>query len=143
VRSLSKYMLLGIFIAFYCAQLSSTHYDEQKTNELMNYLTELVRTLDAAQVKPCPRELLQRVKEYIAQGANPNISDDINGSSAIHFAAEAGDVSLLEFLLLHNVDIESKNFYKFTPLHWAARFGHIKFVKRLITLGANISAHCE
>ena|GEM_PF-2401459 len=143
MKSLSISVLLGISIIVYSAQLFCANYNEQKTNKLKNYLTRLVKRVRIANIPPSPEELSATVKECVEQGANPNIADSINGSRAIHFAAEAGDISLIDFLLLHGVDIESKTSEHLTPLHWAAWNGHYELVTRLIALGANIEAKSD
>jgi len=67
----------------------------------------------------------------------------------LHWAAENGHLSVVEYLVTHNADINAIG-YRFdfftcyqTPLHLAIRYNHIYFVDFLINQGANINATDE
>ena len=80
-----------------------------------------------------------RIKKYIKQGADPNIRSSLK-SAPIHFAAENGDIDLIEFLVLdHGVPIDI-TWNNMTLLMLATRRGYSKAVVRLVDLGAKIDA---
>ncbi|HXW52471.1 MAG TPA: ankyrin repeat domain-containing protein, partial [Myxococcota bacterium] len=80
-----------------------------------------------------PIEFSPIVKSLIEAGADPNtINNSGNGSCPLHFAAEAGDVDLIDFLLEHGANIESEGMENVTPLYFACKNGHEKAAVRLI-----------
>ena len=58
---------------------------------------------------------------------------DKNGSSLLHYAAGCDDIEICKYLLQLNMNanIQSTN-NKRTPLHWAARNGHLDICKLLV-----------
>ena len=61
-------------------------------------------------------------------------------SSALNFAARAGNVEAAEILLSHGADVNHVGIDKSTPLHDAASNGQLEMVKYLTENGANINA---
>ena len=59
-------------------------------------------------------------------------AEDINGSSALHFAVESGVTEIVEVLLLNGADPIAQKKNEVTPLHIAARNGHIEIAKYLL-----------
>jgi len=57
---------------------------------------------------------------------------DIHGSTALHFAVESGVTDIVEVLLLHRADPIAQKDNEVTPLHIAARNGHIEIAKCLL-----------
>lgn len=84
------------------------------------------------------------------QGAN--VSEAIDGRTALHFAAETGNEEIITALLQAGggVDTESydvgednwqkKFFAGRTPLHWAAQNGHLVVAQVLLEHGARVNA---
>ena len=63
------------------------------------------------------------------------------GKYKLHDAAQNGDVDEVRRLVGEKFDINGRDEPNtFTALHWAARLGHIKVVKFLISSGADINA---
>ena len=71
---------------------------------------------------------------------------DEKGYTALHYAAFGGDISKVkELLLISGVDIDcpsgnrsrSEDKMRNTPLHWAARGGHLEVAELLIEAGAD------
>jgi len=58
----------------------------------------------------------------------------------LHFSAENGHLSVVEYLVNQKADIKSKDKDDLTPLHWAARFGHLSVVEYLVNQKADINA---
>ena len=59
-------------------------------------------------------------------------AEDIHGSSALHFAVESGVKDIVEVLLLNGSDPIAQKKNEVTPLHIAARNGHIEIAKYLL-----------
>ena len=60
--------------------------------------------------------------------------------SALHNAAQRGDIELVKSLISKGANVNAKNSIELTPLHLAAAFGHIEVVEYLISKGADINA---
>lgn len=75
------------------------------------------------------------VQVLIDAGANPSALES-NGT-ALHAAAAANDIEMIDFLLKHNVSIDIVDEYGNTPLHAAVRAGKPEAVQRLLRLGAD------
>ena len=59
-------------------------------------------------------------------------AEDIHGSSALHYAVESGVTEIVEVLLLNGADPIAQKKNEVTPLHIAARSGHIEIAKYLL-----------
>lgn len=95
----------------------------------------------AAKVKGSTHdEVRVRVLEKLhAKGANPD-SQDIDGKSALHFAAENGNTVLVEHLIdFRRVDKNLKDDNGYNALVHAAMHGHPKAADRLMKRGLNKS----
>ncbi len=60
-----------------------------------------------------------------------------NGLAPLHYAAEAGDLSLLKFLVAKGADVKKENLYGIAPIVDAASNGHLEVVKFLLERGAS------
>ena len=79
------------------------------------------------------------VEKFLQAGAMVNLQTR-NGNTALHFAANMGDLSKMEVLLKHGADVEKAlNKKGQTPLFNAIRSGKYSAVKLLIDNGANVS----
>ena len=58
----------------------------------------------------------------------------------LHLASQYGHIAVVQCLINHGADIDSKTKEKFTPLHKSARNGHLNVVQFLVTHGADINA---
>lgn len=63
--------------------------------------------------------------------------DDINGRTALHEAASAGRLSLVEACLGKGVSAAQADVYGRQPLHYAAMNGHAGVCRKLLEAGAN------
>ena len=52
-------------------------------------------------------------------GADLSVPHRLNGSTAIHFAAQSGHVELVERLVALGCNVNAKNFESLSPLYWA------------------------
>lgn len=64
------------------------------------------------------------------------------GMAAIHWAACHGNIGALRWILQH-IHIDSPSKHSCTPLHYAAKKGHLKVVQELLLRGANVNAICS
>jgi len=58
----------------------------------------------------------------------------------LHYAAQQGHLSVVEYLVNQKADINAKGHYDWTPLHWAAEKGHLSVVEYLVNQKADINA---
>lgn len=62
------------------------------------------------------------------------------GKTALHISAERGNVGIVRFLLLHGIDINTRDDSGRTALHYAAHGAYIDIVSELLVAGADIEA---
>ncbi len=80
------------------------------------------------------------VRELLRDGADVNAAQG-DGMSALHWAADRGDVELLDVLLVAGAEIQSATrIGEYTPLHIAARNAHLGAVQTLLEAGADVHA---
>jgi len=83
---------------------------------------------------------LEGVRALLREGADVNAAQG-DGMSALHWAAERGDMDLMEVLLYAGAELEaSTRIGQYRPLHIAARNGNSEALDRLIAAGAEISS---
>jgi len=61
----------------------------------------------------------------------------------LHVAAQRGDLSRIERLIVDGSDVNAFDSLGMTPLHWAAKGEHLDEVAFLIKHGADVNAHHE
>ncbi|CAD8173722.1 unnamed protein product [Paramecium octaurelia] len=66
-------------------------------------------------------------------------SKDLNGNTALHFAAKNGNTHLAQALLYKDIQIDEQNEDKMTPLLMSAYYGKLETLQILINVGANIN----
>lgn len=89
---------------------------------------------DAAEERNLPR-----VQALLAEGANPD-APQIDGMTALHWAAYRDDLPLARLLLENGADVAPKNRYGVTPLSMAALEGSGPLVDLLLENGADPNA---
>ncbi|MGE0010135.1 MAG: ankyrin repeat domain-containing protein [Candidatus Babeliales bacterium] len=83
----------------------------------------------------------EEVEQLLATGINVN---DYEGESALHAAAQKGDLALAKLLLEHGADVHAKSYEAgWTPLHQAAAFGHLALLELLVAHGANVQEETQ
>ncbi|KTG38386.1 hypothetical protein cypCar_00013928 [Cyprinus carpio] len=79
-------------------------------------------------------------------GLEPGFSNDevLNIRYPLHRACRDGDVGALCSLLQRSTDqadlLTEDSFYGWTPIHWAAHFGKLECVTRLVQVGCEVNA---
>ncbi|XP_042833122.1 ankyrin repeat domain-containing protein 18B-like [Panthera tigris] len=77
------------------------------------------------------------VNILLENGAYPNIRD-VSGNTALHYAAFGDNISIIEKLLLYNVNTEARNKDNITPLLVAVNENKQQIVEVLVEKAANI-----
>lgn len=85
---------------------------------------------------------LDRVKEYVRAGF-PLSAYNLQGDTALHLAARAGNHDMVEFLLLNGADAKQgkKDKPEATPLEDAVNFGKVDVVETLVRHGGYVSGN--
>ncbi|CAD8095467.1 unnamed protein product [Paramecium sonneborni] len=79
-------------------------------------------------------------KVKINSGLRASISSkDLNGNTALHFAARNGNTHLVQALLYKEIQIDEQNEDKMTPLLLSAYYGKLETLQILVNVGANIN----
>ena len=91
----------------------------------------------------------RRVLEALLKQAPKGIVDDIvhdidgNASTALFYAAKAGDVQAMAILEAAGLNAQHVNCRRHTALHIAAREGHVKAIDWLVAHGADVNAESD
>ena len=85
------------------------------------------------------RDNKDRVEKLLTFGADVN-AQDADGDTALHGAAQTGNVEILRLLLDKRAEPNVKNKQGGTPLMWAAVYGHADAAQLLLSRGADASA---
>nr|XP_028602519.1 myotrophin-like [Podarcis muralis] len=75
---------------------------------------------------------LDEVKDYVAKGEDVNRTLE-GGRKPLHYAADCGQLEILEFLLLKGADMNAPDKHNITPLLSAVYEGHVSCVKLLLS----------
>lgn len=84
------------------------------------------------------RDNKDRVEKLLAHGADLGMQD-ADGDTALHGAAQSGNVEIMRLLLDKGADPNAKNKQGGTPLMWAAVFGNDDAARLLLIRGADAS----
>jgi len=83
---------------------------------------------------------LATVKKLVQQGANVNLAQG-DGMTALHWAAERGDLAMTETLLRARASVKATTrIGGYTPLHVATKSGSAAVVRALLNAGADANA---
>lgn len=99
-------------------------------------MNDLARKL----LRACEAGDLDAVERLLAENGESALHEGGSGRTALHIAAERGDVALADRLLRHGADPNAKDEDAGTPLHRAANCGGPKIVERLLKAGAEVNA---
>jgi ankyrin repeat protein len=76
----------------------------------------------------------------LSRGGSVNSHDEERGRTSLHWAAEAGQLKMVETLLAKNADVNPTDRDGSTPLHLAAKAGRTAIVQLLLDKGADVNA---
>ncbi len=83
---------------------------------------------------------LQSLTSLVESNAALVFAHDGYGKFALHYAAEAGQVEVVKFLLTHGADIMARDNRLWTPLHHAVYNDHTELAALLVLGGAEVDA---
>ena len=113
-------------------------FDALQTEQLKNFLDEIIETHRRTDNRPSSSLLSMTIREFVNHRADPNVTSMI-GTTSLHFAAEAGNVDLIRFLVKdHYANIDQLSRDNLTPFLYAAASGHAEAVIELLSLGARL-----
>ena len=61
-------------------------------------------------------------------------------STILHFAVLGDNIDLIQYIIDKGVDIDSRNNFEESPIHWCCKEGNLKILKLLIDNGADYNA---
>ena len=85
-------------------------------------------------------EILEQILSLPEDIRNINYQDE-EGSSALHYACDEGNLKIVEILLKANCETNIKNNKMKTPLHLASKRGYFDISKKLIENGALLNVY--
>jgi ankyrin repeat protein len=95
---------------------------------------------DRALLDAAKRGDVAAVRQALKEGADPNFAQG-DGLTALHLAAEAGQLEVTKVLLAARANVHAKTrIGAYTPLHLAAGAGHVDVVTALLEAGADARA---
>jgi len=102
---------------------------------------EVVPPLNESALHAAARGSPAIVELLLAEGADPNIKEGMNGQTSLHLAASMGHVEIVSLLLREGADPNSVDNDGATPLRLAIRdYGKVDVVRLLLENGAWASA---
>lgn len=115
---------------------------QKQLSSLVTLLLAGTATLAAAELKLIDAVKLSNaatVKNLLTQKADVK-SAEVDGTTALHWAAEAGNVEIVDMLLAAGADAKAANRYSITPMALASEGGHTAVIERLIKAGVDVNA---
>jgi Ankyrin repeats (3 copies)/Ankyrin repeat len=76
---------------------------------------------------------------YLDEGFNIDFFD-VEGKTALHYACDQGDLSIMELLLEAGCNVNAQSHELITPLHMASGKGRRDILEHLLKFGANVNA---
>lgn len=88
-------------------------------------------------------ENIKSVGVLLASGADPNVTDPLRKTSALHIAATTGNESMMQLLLAFGASIDSKNEDNATPLDLAEKSSNSSKCVELLKTVDSLRKHAE
>jgi len=67
------------------------------------------------------------------------LANDPDGTTPLHYAAQAGDLAKVQMLLRSGIKVDAENRYGVTPLSLAAESGNVAVVNAFVAAGSNVN----
>jgi len=84
---------------------------------------------------------LETVQRLIAEGQDPNQSNNPFSLLPLHYSCAVGDLKITEYLITNGANVNLHDDLTLTPLHHACSSGFPEIARVLITHGADIDAY--
>lgn len=84
---------------------------------------------------------IDRVREFLELGLDPNYSEDDDGWSLLHWASQEGHTDIIKLLVENGADVDAKFLRNITPLFNATGEGNLSVVTTLLQLGADVNSN--
>lgn len=139
--------------AFHCLSLISHLADSHSKSHIfsvlkgkLSWLSEYVnppmetkmRSVSSYDIVNGLSEAVVKVAKWLLKAkVDINLGDSF-GNTPLHYAAQGGMESLVEFLVSNGADSSAVNLDGRNPLHFASAYGHAKVAGRLIKSGADL-----
>lgn len=81
--------------------------------------------------------------DYLVSIPTDTARGNHRGRTALHFAAEIGELEVVEILLQYNVNKQALSAGRWTALHNAANEGRTEIVAKLLIVGVDVNAQLE
>jgi ankyrin repeat protein len=82
---------------------------------------------------------VDKVREILATGINPDLVEPVNGDTALIVASRAGKIECVRELIRSGADVNIQSKHGTTALMYASSAGKIECIKELINLGADVN----
>ena len=154
----AHYRKIGFGLGF---SLNMPGYCRRKLDIALCLMEESVRSrlrMSLHWVIDCPRIIPRRseIMQCVAEGSVDDVQRllsagratardvSIHGTTLLHLASKTGNLYLIRLLIQEGGDVNAKNEYGDTPLHWAmARGGNYKVARLLIENGADLANNTD
>lgn len=83
---------------------------------------------------------LEQVKRYLEAGLPVDYQLDHPGGSPLTVAVSSNKLEVASFLIKSGANVNKRSSHQYTPLHWAALFGHAGLAELLFRNGADLNA---
>ncbi len=137
--------LILIVLCTFTSVLFSAQFDPETTKELRAYVNSYPKILEIIIMQPRFRtaKISNRIMDLIEkQNADPDVCPLTQDTpfTPFHFAAFVGDHKLIDFLVLHDANIDNAWGEAGAPIFYALEQGDANTVKKLIENGASVNA---
>lgn len=75
---------------------------------------------------------IKKVAKLLAEGVDPNFTEDQDNITGLHFAAQNNFVKIAQLLILAGAKIDSRTITQETPLEVALLSGHYEMAELLV-----------
>ncbi|KAF6215003.1 hypothetical protein GE061_009751 [Apolygus lucorum] len=122
---------------------SSRHRFRTKSEEVTTPegMADLQWDTELEEISPVPDKVRQ-VEVDTGNSCSRVDAQDPRGRCALHYAAEAGQLEAVEYLIEAGSKVDLGDRESLTPLHLAAVRGHLDVVKCLLKMKAHVNAKC-